>query len=182
MWSRRRCPCARSSTRSPGTTTLHDRLLEVRQRVDRLLDEWVTDPELREGWREYLHNHRPEPDGPPAIRPVVFRGRSETAGSVVEIRGQDDDYTVEVDGSLVERVAAAKDFSVDVPPARFRLNGNEFVEMFAASPEALGALADFYDTGGSPPWEYASELLEDGVIDVHFDLTPRGRRALASMR
>ena len=41
------------------------------------------------------------------------------------------------------------------------------------------ALADFLERGESPPWEHASELLEDGLIDVHFALTPRGHRALA---
>jgi hypothetical protein len=50
------------------------------------------------------------------------------------------------------------------------------------SDEALEALADFLDEGGSPPWEYASELLADGLVDVHLALTPRGHRALASRR
>jgi hypothetical protein len=80
---------------------LEDRLLEVRERLDRVLEEWVPDEELRDEWRAYLHNRRPEPSRPPATRPLVFQGRS--------------------------------------------------------------------------------ELLADGLIDVHFDLTPRGRRAVARM-
>jgi hypothetical protein len=53
-------------------------------------------------------------------------------------------------------------------------------ETFGADPAALKALADFYEQEGShPPWQHAAELLRDGLIDVHFDLTPRGRRALA---
>jgi hypothetical protein len=47
--------------------------------------------------------------------------------------------------------------------------------------EAL-PLAEFLDRGESPPWEYASELLAGGLINVHFALTPRGRRALGSVR
>jgi hypothetical protein len=44
----------------------------------------------------------------------------------------------------------------------------------------LRALADYAgDEDASPPWDYAAELLSDGLIDVHFDLTPRGRRAHA---
>jgi hypothetical protein len=31
--------------------------------------------------------------------------------------------------------------------------------------------------GASAPWEDATELVADGLIDTHFDLTPRGRRA-----
>ena len=159
---------------------LEDRLLEVRDRLDRLLEEWVPDEELRDEWRAYLHNRRPEPSGPPAIRPLVFQGRSD-AGSIVEIRRKGDELEVEVDGALVERIVGDKDFSVDRPVLRFRLNGTELEETFSASPAALRALADFRDRGGPPPWEHASELLADGQIDVHFDLTPRGRRAVARL-
>jgi hypothetical protein len=161
---------------------LEDRLLRTRERFERLLEEWVPDEDLSRGWREYLHNRAPEPDGPPGVRPLVFAGRSETSGSVVEIRGLSGaELEVRVDGSLVERVAGGKDFATSVPPARYRLNDNEFVEVFNASPEALDALADYLDSDeASPPWEHAAELLADGLVDVHFALTPRGRRALAS--
>ena len=48
--------------------------------------------------------------------------------------------------------------------------------------EALTALDRYRDqSDASPPWEYASELLDDGLIDVHFDLTPRGKRATAGL-
>src|SRR5207244_3849009 len=123
-------------------------------------------------WREYLQHRRLEPSGPPAIQPVVFRGVSEVSGSVVEIRGEGDELEVNVDGSLVERVAGQKDFAAGIRPVRFALDGTEFVESFGASPEALDALAAFLEgEDSSPPWEYASELLEDGLIDVHFALT-----------
>jgi hypothetical protein len=161
---------------------IEEKLLDLRRRFDRVLEEWVPDEELRRAWREHLHNRAPEPDGPEAIRPLVFAGRSEVTGSVVEIRGsQAEELEVTVDGTLIERVDADEDFSVTVPPARFRLNGNEFVETFSASPEALRALAEFVGAeGASPPWDYAAELLADGLIDTNFGLTPRGRRALAT--
>lgn len=171
----------RSQPESSMRRRLEDQLLVVRERFERLLDEWVPDPELREEWRAYLRHRRPEPSGPPVIRPLVFQGRSEVAGSTVEVRRKGDELQVEVDGSLLERVAADKDLSVTTPALRFRLNGTEFDETFNASPEALRALAGFLDEGGSPPWEYASELLADGLIDLHFDVTPRGRRALARL-
>jgi hypothetical protein len=58
---------------------------------------------------------------------------------------------VEVDGSLIERVAADKDFAATEPVVTFRLNGQEFEELFNVSDEALQALADFLDGGESPP-------------------------------
>jgi hypothetical protein len=161
---------------------LEDRLLQVRERFDRVLEEWVPEDELREAWRAYLDHHGPEPDGPATIQPVVFRGRSEVTGSVVEIRGRADDLRVEVDGALVERVAAGKDFAGTEAVVRYRLNGNDYNEVFAASDEAVQALAEFLDRGASPPWEHAQELLADGLVDVHFALTPRGHRALANWR
>lgn len=170
---------------SPGSSAkrrLEDKLLRVRERFDRVLEEWVPEEELREAWRAYLEHHGPAPDGPAALQPVVFRGRSEVTGSVVEIRGSGDELRVDVDGSLVERVAAEKDFKATEPVVTFRLNGLEFEELFTVSDEAIQALADFLEGGESPPWEYASELLADGLVDVHFALTPRGRRALASTR
>src|SRR5918999_1325281 len=121
------------------------------------------------------------PREPRAIRPLVYQGRSKVSGSIVEVRRKGDELLVEVDGTLLERVAAEKDLAEPTPALRFRVNGTEFEETFNASPEALRSLADFLGQGGSPPWEHASELLADGLIDVHFDLTPRGRRALARL-
>jgi uncharacterized protein YhaN len=168
--------------REPESSTrrkLEDQLLDVRERFDRLLDEWVPDAELKQEWREYLHSHVPEPDGPPGIEPLVFQGRTD-AGSIVEIRGANDDFGVWVDGSLQERIAAEKDLSVPKPQLHFRWDGKELEETFSASEAALRALDEFLQSDrSSPPWDYASELLADGVIDRNFDLTPRGRRAQA---
>jgi len=156
----------------------HD-LLDVRERLDGLLEEWIPDEELRAAWRLHVDNREPAPERPGSIEPLVFEGRSGVSGSIVEIRGRPDDLGVEVDGSLVERVVAAKDFAITTPPARYRVNDNVFEETFSASPEALDALSSFLEGDTSPPWERASELLADGLVDTHFDLTPRGRRALA---
>lgn len=156
-----------------------ERLLDVRQRFDRVLDEWVPEDDLREAWRRHLNDRAGVPEGPAAIRPLGFRGVSD-AGSVVEIRGRDgDDLDVVVDGSLVERIAATKDLGRGVP-STLHVDGFTFSETFTASADALQALDAFLDGAGSPPWEHATELLADGLIDTHFDLTPRGRRALAA--
>jgi hypothetical protein len=158
---------------------LEQKLLATHERFDRLLDEWVPAEEVREQWREYIHNRRAEPDEPAGIEPLAFQGLTD-AGSVVQIRGEADEYQVWVDGSLQERIAARKDLSVDTPDLHFRWDGKEIAETFNASEEALDALTRYRDDPASPPpWDYASELLADGLIDVHFDLTPRGKRATA---
>jgi hypothetical protein len=173
----------RAAPESAARRHIEDKLLDVRQRFDRVLEEWVPEEELRRAWREHLHNRAPEPDGPPEIRPLVFAGRSDVTGSVVKIRGKKgEELEVTVDGAPIERIDADENFAVTVPPARYRMNDNEFLEFFTASPEALQALAEFPGIEHqSPPWEYAAELLADGLIDTNFALTPRGRRALATM-
>jgi hypothetical protein len=169
----------RASAESSVRRQLDERLLEVRERFERALEEWVPEPELRAAWLEYLKNRTAEPEGPPSIQPLAFKGVHDASGSVAEVRGPDDDAQVWVDGKLVERVVARKDFTQEVSLAVFRADGMEFVELFDVSPEAREALDEYRRSAGEPPWEYASELLADGLIDVHFELTPRGRRALA---
>jgi hypothetical protein len=169
----------RAAEGSSRRRKIEERLLDVRERFDRALDEWVPDEELRRAWTEYLHYDAPAPDGPPPIRPLVFYGVTE-AGSVVEVRGRkEDELEVWVDGSLFERIDADKDLLPVTPPAVLRFDGFEAEERFTASPDAIEALADFLDDGKPPPWDHAPELLADGLIDIHFAVTPRGRRALA---
>lgn len=169
----------RSGLESGVRRRIEERLLDVRERFDRLLEEWVPDPELQQAWREHLHNRVAAPAGPAGIRPLIFRGRSE-AGAVVEVRGKSrDELEVEIDGSLVARIAGEKDFTPVIPSFHWRFDDVEYEEIFDASNEALDALADFLRNDQSPPWEHAAELLADGLIDTHAALTPRGRRALS---
>jgi hypothetical protein len=158
---------------------LEKKEMGVRERFERLLAEWVPDLDLRQAWRDHLDMHTPRPAGPPAVRPLVFRGQSEDVGSVVEVRrGRDGLLNVEVDGALVERLDADENLALTAPRLAFHLDHTAFRETFSASTEALGALAAFASEGGSPPWEHAEELLADGLVDPAFALTPRGRRAL----
>ena len=156
---------------------IENRLVEVRERFYRLLEEWVPDGELARAWRDHLHYRAPEPDGPPPIEPLVFSGRSE-AGSVADVREHaNGELHVIIDGSPAERLPEA----MFVAGSRFELirpNRLPFVETFSASAQALDELAAYVEGDDSPPWDAASELLADGLIDVHFALTPRGRRAL----
>ena len=172
----------RAQLESSVRRRIEDRLLDVQARFDRLAEEWIEDEGLRRAWWEHLHNRAPEPDGPEAIRPLVFRGVTD-AGSDVEVRGgKGEELEVTIDGALVERVAAEEDFASTVPPLHVRLDGLRAEETFTVSAEALNALADFLEGDEPPPWDFAAELLADGLIDVHVALTPRGRRALATRR
>lgn len=162
---------------------IEERMLDVREHFERVLSEWVSDEELQKAWDSHLENRGPAPTEPVAIQPVVFRGVSDEVGSTVEIRSRsDEELEVRVDGVLVERIAGEKDFEATGPPARFKLDGTQFHETFATSPDALAVLADYLDGSVPPPWEHARELLADGLIDAHFALTARGRRALHATR
>jgi hypothetical protein len=159
---------------------LEDRMLDVRERFERLLEEWVPETDLAERWRAHLHNRAPEPAGPPPIDALIFRGVND-AGSIAEIRRRGGELRVTVDRTLTERLSAA-DLPADWFRA-FRVSETEFRETFSASEDALRELAGFLADGeGGPPWDAAEELLGDGLVDVHFAVTPRGRRALASGR
>jgi hypothetical protein len=168
----------RSPPESSIRRRIEDKLLDVRQRFDRLLDEFVRDDDLRTEWLNYLRYQGPVPDGPPAVRPVVFRGVSADSGSEAEIRRRDSEIEISVDGSLVERRDVKLAPTETAGPARMRLSTTEYVEVVHASDEALDALAEFRDSPDTPPWEYAAELLEDGLVDSHFAVTPRGHRVL----
>ncbi len=161
---------------------LEKRLQRDRERFEHLLAEYVSDERVRRAWRDFLHHRGGEPSGPPAINPVLFKGRSE-AGSVIETRrDRADELTVEVDGQLVERIPGrVAPITTGRRPAVFRLDGAEFREVFDAKPGALRALREFGASGGDPPWEHTRALLADGLIDVDFGLTARGRRALAAL-
>ena len=160
---------------------LRGRLLELEHDFERLLAEWVPDDETRAAWRAHLCEGGPVPPEPASKAALVFRGRS-GAGSVAEVReAPDGSYTVEVDGSRVERIEAELDFSGTLAPHTFALDSIRFRETFSVSRPALAALRAF--TAGlepRPPWPHAAELAADGLIDRHFGLTPRGRRALAT--
>lgn len=166
---------------SPGGATrrrIEHRLLEVRERFDRVLAEWVHDEDLAQRWRDHLHYRAPEPDGPPPIRPLVFRGVSE-AGSVGEVYANaGGELVLEIDGTPVERFLDME-LAMHGSAELMRPDRLPFKETFTASPQALAELARFASDSSQPPWDWAVELLADGLIDDHFALTPRGRRALA---
>ena len=152
---------------------LHAELDELERKIEHLLATEVGDESEREAWRQRVHHGYPGPPVAPE-RPLVFRGRSES-GSLVEIRTRPDgDSDVEIDGTLTERLGGPIDFG------RYRVGDREYVETFEAPAAALEALTAWvHDPSGDPPWDHGRELIEDGLVDRHFGLTARGRRAVS---
>jgi hypothetical protein len=169
----------RAARGSRARRRIEHRMLDVRERFERLLAEWVPEPELAEEWSAHLHYRAPEPAGPAPIHPLIFRGQNE-AGSIAEIRLRNGELAVTVDGTLAERLPL-DDLPTDWFRA-FRVSETDFVETFGASADALRELADFLADGNAgPPWDAAEELLADGLVDVDFAVTPRGRHSLATL-
>jgi protein required for attachment to host cells len=152
----------------------------IAHRFERVLDHWSSaeDEELREVWRVHLYEGGPPPDAPTVEPPCSFKGETD-AGARLEIRpASDGGYDIMLDGARIEHSALPWHLN---PEARepFRIGEYWCRERFDAPPEAVRALARFVATPESvPPWRWAAELFQDGLIDSEFALTPRGRRAL----
>lgn len=162
----------------------HARLARLEAHFERLLEESVAAEGARVAWRRRLHDGSPAPSEPrPPEHVLLFKGRS-AAGSVAEVRQRaDGDCDLVVDGARVERVAAGKDLAARGIPLTFRIDHQEFREIFEAPAPAVAAVrAYFSDPSGEPPWQHSAALAADGLIDGTFALTPRGKRALAGRR
>ncbi len=161
---------------------LGDEMSELSARFERLLAHWVDDDSLKQAWREHFYGHEPPPDEPRLAAPPVFRGQSER-GAVAEIReAADGGYDVYLDGTHLDHHdvpwRSEPDYREPV-----RIGKELYEERFDAPEAAIAALDEFLASPGkSPPWEHAGELLEDGLIDTEFSLTPRGSRALLRRR
>jgi len=94
---------------------------------------------------------------------------------VFETQGGEWEYII--DGAVAERRKAGKSTEATV-----RLGGQTFQETFDAPAEALEVLRTYIaeQPSGGPPWEWASELFANGLIDMNFSLTKRGQRFIQS--
>ena len=129
-------------------------------------------------WRNYLYKGGSEPEIGLERFPPVFIGRSQL-GSVVEVReSSQGDYEVIVDGKQVERLPNTFSFG-NGHSTMVRLVGQEWTEFSRASEPALQAIKSYLKSAtGEPPWQWARILFADGLIDLNFGLTLRGRRLL----
>ncbi len=151
-------------------------LSDLETRFEQILDRWFQDESIREQWREHLFRAGAEP-GPVHSAPRLYRGQSES-GSIMEIcETESGDWEYIVDGTVAKRGPAPKSTDSVVP-----LGGQTFEEVFDAPPAALEVLRAYVaeQPSGGPPWEWASQLFADGLIDLNFSLTERGQRFVQS--
>jgi hypothetical protein len=158
---------------------LREKMARLGERFERVLSRWVQDEALRRAWDDFLHRGGDAPDEPRLAPPRVFMGIDEV-GSVVEIRPREDrGYDVIVDGTVMRHEAVPWRLDPDLIEP-IQIGEHACREVFEAPPEAVNELQRFLSTpGAEPPWRWARALVEDGLVDVDFALTPRGQRRLA---
>jgi protein required for attachment to host cells len=170
----------RQPPRSATRRRLSNEMQGIEDHFERLLVEWVTDAKLRARWRDYLHGQAPPPDEPQLPSPPLFRGHTD-AGARVEVRPVPDGYDIIVDGARIDHGGVPWHLEPDMR-GPVQIGGYACEEAFDAPPAAIDALGEFVAGRAAPPWGWARELLEDGLIDPELALTPRGRRCLERAR
>jgi protein required for attachment to host cells len=170
----------REPPHGPTRRRLAAEMAELTDDFERLLAEWVDDGGQRAAWREFLHGHAEAPDLSPLQPAPLFRGTTE-AGATIEIRPAGTGYDLIVDGSRLDRQEVPWQLDPDMRPP-IRILDHTCTETFVASPEAITALAEYVAGRGEPPWRWARELVEDGLLDPELALTSRGERCLARSR
>jgi hypothetical protein len=165
---------------SEGSSLRRRRQAELKgleSQFESILARWFPDEALRHQWREHLFRGGPEPK-PKRELPPLFKGRSET-GSVLTVRPNDaNEWEYVVDGTLEAHHPPGWRYG---GPAQVELLGQHFEEVLDVPHEALEALRRHVSSpSDEPPWEWAAALFEDGLVDIHFSLTDRGRRAVAT--
>ncbi len=159
---------------------LGQKMADLAARFERLVQHWVDDAALAEAWRRHLVGGAPQPDGPDLAEPPFFRGRTE-AGARIEVRRAPDGEAYEIfsDGTRIARESGPWEVEAEAMQP-VTIAGQTCLDSNDASPQAIAALRDFLARpGAEPPWRFARELYEDGLIDIDFALTARGRRCLA---
>jgi hypothetical protein len=145
---------------------------------ERLLGEWIHAGDEQDAWRAALHNHAaiPEGVGAPTSR-LIFRGRT-AEGVEVDVRERaDGQIEIDLDGQLSERLVDRLELTFD-GGGWVQIADVHAQETFDVPTRAMQALRRWMRRGGTPPWEHVQSLLAEGVVDEHFAITPRGRRAL----
>ena len=173
---------ARAAPASATRRRIESDLERIAQRFERVLSHWSAeeDEELRATWRKHLYEGGPAPKGPDVRPPRLFVGETD-GGARIEIRpASDGGHDIVVDGTLAEHTATRWRLPPDAREP-FQIGPHRCREAFEAPQEAIRALQRFVATSEAlPPWRWARELFEDGLIDSEFGLTQRGRRALAA--
>ncbi|MDP2313206.1 MAG: hypothetical protein Q8P41_09900 [Pseudomonadota bacterium] len=157
------------------------RMRDIDATFERRVRAWTIDERLRQAWRNAFHHAAPPPLLPAPVPKLLFRGRSVAGAELTAMASARGDVDVFIDGNHVRRMP-----SLGLRTERGRTElalGPDLVfeERFAASHEALDALRRWVaDPSGGPPIAYAVDLAADGLLDRHYELTARGRRAVAA--
>lgn len=155
------------------------RLDELEQQFETLLSKWIPDEETRKAWHRHFHDGGPAPADDLERMPPVFVGRSEIGSQIAICSSADGDYDLIIDADKVGRAPAT--LLEDYQAAHIHLVDQDWVEITQSPEPALKALRQYMAApSGEPPWQWARTLFSDGLIDVNFALTPRGRRLLKS--
>jgi hypothetical protein len=161
----------------PAGATRHglsQKMQRSRQAFERLARELIEDEAQRENWMKYLAEGGAVPAEPDTKSPPLFKGVDDNAGSRVEIRPSDDGgFDVVVDGAIEshETVSWSRDPDMIAPT---HIGQRVCRETCDAPSEALEALRAFLRTPqAEPPWQWLRVLIEEGVVDANFSLTPR---------
>ncbi len=150
------------------------RLAEFENRFQTLLEHWVSDEAAREAWHEHFYRGGAEPTDDLARNPPVFVGRSGAGSELRIVPGANREHDVTIDGVRVDRTPS----TLSIPmQGTVHIQDQDWREVSLAPSAAVNALRSYCATAnGTPPWQWARALFEDGLIDVNFGLTARGRR------
>jgi protein required for attachment to host cells len=166
---------------APASATRHvlsKKMQRTEERFGRLVREFIEDEALSREWTKYLHEGGATPPGLETRVPPLFKGVDE-AGSRVEIRpSEDGGFDIVVDSAIEshETVSWYRDPDMIGPT---QIGQHVCRESTDVPLEALQALDTFLRTPqAEPPWQWLRALIDDGVIDANFSLTPRGDRLL----
>ncbi|RME70761.1 MAG: hypothetical protein D6776_11205 [Planctomycetota bacterium] len=157
---------------------MEEKMKALQERFEHLIARWIDDEQLRHAWHRRFYHGDPTPDAPEPDYPLLFRGELQGGGRFEVRRSPRGGVDVYVDGKEVRHDNEVLRIE-PIEGERFEILGYEVHERFDAPDEAIEALRAYVDNPqGSPPWEFARVLYDDGLIDRGFTLTPRGHRAL----
>jgi hypothetical protein len=169
----------RAQPRSRARRHLEVRLQQLRRSFERLLAAAPVSEGDRRRWRMQLRAGVAAVPPPADVRPLLFRGRSDSGSELRLAAGADGTVVTWIDGAEVAVLDRADELTGTMPRFVFALDGTAFRETYGASRSSLADLRAAAETGRPPRREHVRALLQDGLIDRTFGLTPRGRRALA---
>jgi hypothetical protein len=125
--------------RPRGRTRRHleVRLRQLRERFDRLLAEAPVSAADRRYWRNRLRGKEVAPPAPADVRPLLFRGRSDSGSELRLSATSEGTIEAVVDGAAVAVLDRADELLGTTPGFVFALDGMQFRETFGASPSCL---------------------------------------------